>query len=81
MEIVLHRSQLDQVTIPPEVSGVEREELALTVGQHGGNDVGVVYLAAANGDLPAQGNQPLRNQRSVLKGCEHGGQLLRVVQE
>ena len=57
----LRSNQLDAIAVTAEVSGVEWEEFAFAMGEHGGDDVGVVNLAFKYGDFAAQDEQRFSN--------------------
>jgi len=62
--------ELDVVGVAAEVGGVEGEEAAFAVGEHGGDDVGVVDLASADGDFAAQRQEGLGDRGSVFENLE-----------
>ena len=62
--------ELDVGGVAAEIGGVEGEEAAFAVGEHGGDDVGVVDLASADGDFAAEGQESLRDSGSVFENLE-----------
>ena len=64
---MLTAQQLDTVTVAAKVSRVEGQQPALPVGQHGGDDVGVVNPPPSHGNLPAQRQQSVGYHGAVLK--------------
>ena len=61
---MLTAEQLNTVTVAAKVSRVEGQQPAFPVGQHGGDDVGVVNLPPSHRNLPAQRQQPVGYHRT-----------------
>lgn len=73
--------EFDVVDVAVKVSRVEGEEAAFAVGEHGGDDIGVVDLASADGDIAAEGEQGVCDRRAVFKDFEVLDEAVGVVED